>query len=1137
LALTSLRGGAEDIELYVNEAKQQEVKRPQVLIMFDTSGSMGWNELVKERYNPKINYRDYDPLNLPTEAAEAIPVVNIYYQRGDSTVPPNPGDVNEKKYFLNAINSCASSKDLLKNGGVYTGRTRQYSVTDNQGQWLELSESDASGVTIVDCEDDLLKLNKQNATGQPDGFPLNFQNSSEASNEPLAFTPLASNSNVSWSSTFVTLYSDNYLRWYHNSDIPNEWRSRMSIAKESVESLINSTGSVDFGLMRFNRGNGGRIINGINEMTEEAKTNLITNVQNLPAGGGTPLCESLYEAGLFFAGEAMKWGDTNDTDEAVYDESTPVYKSPFSGCTERAYIIMVSDGQPSRSDNSADSLIRGLPGIGAVYSDSNVRSSYIPALADWLSQNDVNTTLNGKQTIELYTIGFGAGALNAAGVLKEAADLSGGKYFPATDANKLTGALINVIANLKPTNKSLTSASVGVDNFDRTQSLNSVYYGMFEPSTGARWKGNIKKYKVVSGRQVGINNVSAITTDGTISNGVQSFWSSTQDGAVVSQGGVAEIYQMMTKGRTIYSDIANDGALEELTFTSAKTSFGSSENLAVHLGVVNDDDVMKEYLKWARGENVNSDTPYMRPDVFGDPLHSKPLVISYDTNVTYLVVGTNQGALHMFKDDDANNTVTEEWAFMPKELFANIKGLRENLPSTDKIYGIDGQITLHFDDTNGDGKVNESEGDKVWLFFGLRRGGDSYYGLDVTDPEDPKMLWHIKGGAEGFEELGQTWSQPKVAYSKLNKGHENEPVLIFGGGYDTNKDADTAGTDDKVGKAIYMVDAESGEKIWSLAKGGDTSFSGTDSIPSSIATLDSIGDGFTDRLYAGDTGGNVWRVDIPDDKKDNISVFKLASLAGSGDEFDRRFFNEPTIARAIITETIKTTVTTDSGTEDITVKKEIPYDAVLIGSGDRTNPLGSKTKNSFFTIKDLNIQTKTFLTENKPDPIEKGSLSDFTDNPFGNVAEEDLEALSLEVSQQLGWYFDFDIPGEKSTASGLVINNIAYFTSYTPPSELSEEEIAQCKIADGSGWLYAVDLSLGTKSHHWVESGEDREDRIKHISNEFLDAPTLVINNTVETVDGVDTVVTNEMILVGKVGVGVDLGFKTLRTYLYIVEQ
>ena len=231
--------------------------------------------------------------------------------------------------------------------------------------------------------------------------------------------------------------------------------------------------------------------------------------------------------------------------------------------------------------------------------------------------------------------------------------------------------------------------------------------------------------------------------------------------------------------RVIYSDIGTSDALVLLTKTQAETSFGGSAELAAEMKVHEDD--VETYLEWAVGKNVDNvksednSTPQIRPDVFADPLHSKPLVINYGTSIR-VVIGTNAGVLHMF--EDKGETVDENWAFMPKEFFKNIRPLRENYSTAEKIYGIDGSITSHIQDKNGDGIINGT--DKVWIFFGLRRGGTSYYALDISDPSAPSKLWHIDNETTGFSELGQSWSQTKVAYSKLNiSGDVASPVLFF----------------------------------------------------------------------------------------------------------------------------------------------------------------------------------------------------------------------------------------------------------------------------------------------------------------------------------------------------------------------
>ena len=45
------------------------------------------------------------------------------------------------------------------------------------------------------------------------------------------------------------------------------------------------------------------------------------------------------------------------------------------------------------------------------------------------------------------------------------------------------------------------------------------------------------------------------------------------------------------------------------------------------------------------------------------------------------------------------------------------------------------------------------DSDSAYLSVGIRRGGNSYYALDITDPDAPKSAWTIKGDADGTEGL------------------------------------------------------------------------------------------------------------------------------------------------------------------------------------------------------------------------------------------------------------------------------------------------------------------------------------------------------------------------------------------------
>ncbi|MDO6445835.1 PilC/PilY family type IV pilus protein [Colwellia sp. 1_MG-2023] len=1161
----------EDIELYISDTVKQLAQRPQVLIIFDNSGSMGTKENVNASYDPDTEYDAVGGLNSLSDKF-------IYFVKGgaDGAALPTPDSPSEVRRFLDEINSCQTARDILATTGFYTGHIREYSLKGNAGTWEELPDNNGANIEVIDCEDDVTNEDPTNVAGLDSGYPIDNEGNKK---NPVYHTANVNDSNVNWSGTLVTLYTDNYLRWHHGEDIAQVSRSRLDQAKESITNVIKSAPSVDFGLQIFNYDdgdkstdpNGGRIVFGIDELDDTKQAAFLKIVNDeLKAQTWTPLCESLYESYNYFAGKSVDFGDDDQSQGKSYTknkpprdtsiESSSKYITPFSNCNGKAYVILITDGEPTY-DNGADKKIEALTseedGSTVKFNGTKYKSNYLAGLAGWMNDYDVNTDLDGSQKVSTFTIGFSKGADSAEELLKETASRGGGQYFKAKDSVQLTAALLTALGELEPSNDSLTSASVASNNFDRTETLNAVYYAMFNPQNGPRWQGNLKKYKVIGGKQVGQSKVPALNEDtGHFSDSVTSFWSPTnsKDGDKVAEGGVADMLRK-TNSRTLYSDLTVDGdSLVTFNRTNAEKAFTDAAGLAAELDVLEDD--IDDTLNWHAGIDVDDEdgdnsTTDMRYDVFGDPLHSKPLVVNYGDSIR-IMIGTNAGVLHMFEDNTETDVVSETWAFLPKEFLSNIKHLRNNYSSADKVYGIDGRITSYIKDVNGDGVVNGT--DKVYIFFGLRRGGSSYYALDITSPTSPKLLWKIDSDTSGFSELGQSWSQPKIGYSALNvTGTTAEPVLIFGGGYDAGKDAAGVGGDDSSGRAIYMVDAKTGTLKWSLApSGGTMAFSGiTDSIASSIGMLDSDGNGLVDRLYAGDTGGNIWRVDMPDksptDPTNPWTVFKLASLGGTTNDTDRRFFNEPSIVRTFITETIETTVTDEEGaTTKITSKQEKPYEAILIGSGDRSNPLGEDTQDSFFMIKDENIKTQSFPSKTlptipAPTAITMSQLYDYTNDPFGQtLTTTQLNALELAVSKKQGWYINFGkSDGEKNTESAIVIKGVAYFTSFMPPSLVANQAI--CEIPGGQGWLYAVDLAQGTSKYNWVDSDNpdgitDGDERKVYISEQFLGTPTLIV---VPEDDGDDETIDEAVgnIIVGRKIVPVGFNLQTMRTHLYIDEN
>ena len=92
-----------------------------------------------------------------------------------------------------------------------------------------------------------------------------------------------------------------------------------------------------------------------------------------------------------------------------------------------------------------------------------------------------------------------------------------------------------------------------------------------------------------------------------------------------------------------------------------------------------------------------------------------------------IYTATNDGYLHAIDGD----TGTELWSFVPKQVLGNMTRLFFDPSSKYKQYGLDGNVVPIVKDANKNGIVDGA--DFVVLIFGMRRGGSTYFALDVTN--------------------------------------------------------------------------------------------------------------------------------------------------------------------------------------------------------------------------------------------------------------------------------------------------------------------------------------------------------------------------------------------------------------------
>ncbi|WP_076541587.1 pilus assembly protein [Shewanella sp. UCD-KL21] len=1138
---------ADDTEIYVTEASVRTNDVPQVLIIFDTSGSMETSGTLNSRRDP-LEDALFPTRTFYNAANDSVAnSTKLYYSDDIETVPT----LSSTQFFEHKFNGCQLSIDYLETYGKFTGYLRYYNVDDREWQELPANPDSGNQLDTVDCFEDIREKNQDNALSKsngnanyPDGFPVDDSDSayltpdSESSLDIDAAIESAKQTDFGLGKSF-TVYTQEYITWYHSDpDINNEY-VRMDVARQVIQDAILATPGVDFGLAIFNRSDGndndnegGRIIQGIREMTNTNKTSLLEKVSLLRGTyrNRTPLCDTLYEAYRYFSGGAIHFGDNavvpkslprpegeeidtgdiNPTRDTTI-ESDGNYLSPFedSSCSSSASIVYITDGVPT-GDNYTNDLIATL--VGNPVLDLIDNDNAMPKLAGWMYNNDVNTDVSGTQNVRTYTIGFSEDAPED--ILTETANLGGGHYYSANSAEALQTALQQVFAEVVSVPATFSSPSV---SSARVDSGNSAYYSMFLPNKGPRWAGNIKKLSFnANGDVLDANSNPALSDGGLIKDSACTIWTQNctsftgnGDGSNVTNGGAAQHLQSNTD-RTLYGNFSLSGELTDFTKANAQSHAGDAEDLASYMGVSEDE--LDKMFNWAMGQDVfdedddNSITD-IRQDVLGDSLHSKPLAINYGTAETpnvKLFMGTNHGFMHMFSD--AGDSISETWAFMPYELLPNIRELAVNLPTgTHSIYGLDSS-PVAYTKRNASGTI-----ETAWLFFGMRRGGTSYYAMDVTNPNSPQMLWHKNANSTDFDNLGQSWSEPVVTYIpgfEEDSDQSESPVIIIGAGYNpSTKDVSGLGSDDTIGRGVFIMSAQTGDVIHSFGPNNSDKMTKMpnirDSIPNKVAVLDSNSDGITDRIYATDTGANIWRMDLPsadpNDSENPWTAFKFAELAGESLANDRRFFAEPVVAQTIISATHQT----DINGELTLSYQNIPYDAVAVGSGHRANPLDKTRSDKFFVLQDRNVVTRSFTGDSGqtiPDALLLDDLYDVT-----NAAPADQND-NITFATKRGWFYSFTGEGEKSLSAGLIVNGRVFFTSYIPTTTATDD---QCNFS-GQGKLYGFDLHRGIRSYSqlYYELGEGIPDTPGIIVPANTDTMYLIgigdIGNNMEKADGND---------------------------------
>ena len=546
----------------------------------------------------------------------------------------------------------------------------------------------------------------------------------------------------------------------------------------------------------------------------------------------------------------------------------------------------------------------------------------------------------------------------------------------------------------------------------------------------------------------------------------------TPDGEVVEKGGVGEMMrvQWLTSqdSRTLLTCNGVGNCPVSAAFPSFDTSnswLTGSSGLAAFNGGTNGGAVISsselpKLVAWMRGQDeaavdnksiagIESETGpgspvTVRSSIHADVLHSRPAVVNYGgTTGVVVFYGTNDGVFHAVNGNQAQGIGAvrpggEIWGFVAPEFLDRLSRLYTNSPEVKlsttpagispepkpRDYFFDGSTTVMQDQ-------RDPANPRVLLYLTARRGGRLIYALNVTNPTSPRFVW--KRSSADIPELGQTWSQPKVARVRGNAN----PVIIMGAGYDPAEDSDPSPGVDSMGRGVLVLDAYTGNMVWSAqpscmgATGACTAVpSLTRAIASDVTTVDRNSDGYVERIYVGDVGGNIWRADFETtggNAPASWTLNKLAALGGAANTNDaRKFFYAPDV------------ISTRG------------YDAVSIGSGDREHPLYSASStpgtaynvvNRLYMIRDTNISRMPAIWT----PLTEASLVDATTAGYDG--------------SRSGFYITLVHPGEKAVNAPLTVAGNTSVGTNTP--SVPKAGVCYPNLGTARSYLYSFLTSAG----------------------------------------------------------------------------
>ncbi|MDN3397967.1 pilus assembly protein PilY [Psychrobacter sp. APC 3426] len=683
------------------------------------------------------------------------------------------------------------------------------------------------------------------------------------------------------------------------------------------------------------------------------------------------------------------------------------------------------------------------------------------------------------------------------------------------------------------------------------------------------WDGNMKKYLLNEGTLYGSNNNKLFkNVAGELEPTTPDLWSDKDYGGAnneVKSGGFYALLNTpktgVTSTRTLYVEDLDGttpvlrrfgvNALGKVVVDNAALTTTSFSDTATF-----DEETLRRLLSFLGFNNLPSTATAVKDmeltvanateeiRVVGATIHSTPAAVSYsatlddDGKVTavrddYVLFGSSEGGLHLVDADNysaGGDGGKEDFVVIPREMLRDKSKSLALVDDSNKAeigspnFGIDApwlvSANYKYDLTNNTVNIATDGNKGLYAYGGLRMGGEAFYGLNLTNRTSPSMMFTITPTSTGFSRMGQIWSKPTKAKIKRSSTDTGTDVLVFGGGYDmcyeyekfqvgvTDTSLGTcSGKTNVKGNAVYIVNAITGDLIWSASSNGSPSTTVstmTNSVVAGITTLDRDNDGFMDHIYFADLGGQLFRADFTNAGFQtqpaigstptgtpttttafaNTRVTRILSGAYSGTDtkFNHRFYERPVVS-----------FHRNSQTNSL-------FALVNVISGDRSSPLSKirdlSKSDRLYGIMDIDVskpdnllyasnftttaaadggQTILDLTANNTPTSNlvelPGAIGTLTAGGY-TLAQKNVVSDQMRAGTKQGWYYPltrFDGYGNVLYTKGIgksqVIDNFLYTTTYNPDMSYGSTNSCSAKIVGGSErQLYCLPYGICTDS-------------------------------------------------------------------------